>query len=86
MSFDPDKKKQVQEVVFSRKQPKPQHSQLLFNKTPFACSSFQKHLEIIFSCLKENKLFVSPKKYDFTKIEIKNGLEVVTKAQSFTRS
>ena len=47
MSFTPYKNKQAQEVVFSRKQPKPQHSQPLFNKTPVACSSSQKHLEII---------------------------------------
>ena len=47
MSFTPYKNKQAQEVVFSRKQPKPQHSHPLFNKTPVACSSSQKHLEII---------------------------------------
>ena len=47
MSFTPYKNKQAQEVVFSRKQPKPKHSQPLFNKTPVACSSSQKHLEII---------------------------------------
>ena len=47
ISFNPDKNKQAQEVVFSRKQSKPKHSQLLFNKTPAAYSSSQKHLEII---------------------------------------
>ena len=47
MYFNPDKIKQAQEVVFSRKQSKPKHSQLLFNKTHTAYSSSQKHLEII---------------------------------------
>ena len=47
MYFNPDKNKQVQEAVFSRKQSKPKHPQLLFNKTPVACSSSQKHLGII---------------------------------------
>ena len=47
MSFNPDKNKQAQEVVFSQKQSKPKHSQLLFNKTPVAYSSSQKHLGII---------------------------------------
>ena len=68
MSFDPDKKKQVQEVVFSRKQPKLQHSQLLFNKTPFACSSFQKHLEII---LDEKLSFTNHTKEKIQKAGIK---------------
>ena len=68
MSFDPDKNKQVQEVVFSRKQPKPQHSQLLFNKTPFACSSFQKHLEII---LDEKLSFTNHTKEKIQKAGIK---------------
>ena len=45
--FNPDKNKQSQEVVFSRKQSKPKHSQLLFNKTPVAYSSSQKHLGLI---------------------------------------
>ena len=43
---DPDKNKQAQEVVFSRKQSKPKHPRLLFNKTPVAYSSSQKHLGI----------------------------------------
>ena len=47
MSFNPDKNKQAQEVVFSRKQSKTKHLQLLFNNTPVAYSSFQKHLGII---------------------------------------
>ena len=47
MSFNPDKNKQAQEVVFSQKQSKPKHPQLLFNKTTVASSSSQKHLGII---------------------------------------
>ena len=47
MSFNPDKNKQAQEVVYSGKQSKPKHPQLLFNKTPAAHSSSQKHFGII---------------------------------------
>ena len=47
MSFNPDENKQAQEVFFSRKQSKPKHPQLLFNKIPIAYSSSQKHLGII---------------------------------------
>ena len=46
MFFNPDKNKQGQ-VVFSRKQSEPKHPQLLFNKTPVAYSSSQKHLGMI---------------------------------------
>ena len=44
---NPDKNKQTQEVVFSRKQSKPKHPELLFNKTPIAYYSSQKQLQII---------------------------------------
>ena len=44
MSFNPDKNKQAQEVVFSRKQSKPQ---LLFNDIPVGLSFPQKHLGVI---------------------------------------
>lgn len=47
MSFTPEKNKQAQEVVFSRKQSKPRHPQLLFNKAPVAYFWSQKHLGII---------------------------------------
>ena len=47
MSFNPYKNKQAQEVVFSRKQYKPKHPQILFNSTPAAYYSSQKHLRII---------------------------------------
>ena len=42
-----DNNKQAQEDVFSQKQPKPKHLQLLFNKTPDAYSSSWKHLGLI---------------------------------------
>ena len=45
--FNPDKNKQAQEVVFSLKQSKSKHSQVLFNKTPATYSSSQRHLGII---------------------------------------
>ena len=45
MYFNPDKNKQAQEVAFSRKKSKLKYPQLLFNKTPVAYSSFQKHLD-----------------------------------------
>ena len=46
-SFNPDRNKQAQKVVFSWKLSKPKHPQLLFNKTPVTYSSFQKHLWIL---------------------------------------
>ena len=46
MFFNPDKNKQAQ-VVFSRKQSEQKHPQLLFNKTPVAYSSSQKHFRMI---------------------------------------
>ena len=42
--FGDDKNKQAQEVVFSRKQSKPKHPQLLFNKTPVVYFPSKKHL------------------------------------------
>ena len=47
MSVNPDKNKQTQEVVFSRKQSTPKHLQLLFDKTPVVYSPSQKHVGII---------------------------------------
>ena len=72
MSFNPDKNKQVQEAVFSRKQSKPKHPQLLFNKTPVACSSSQKHLGII---LDEKLNFINHIKVKIQKAGI--GINVI---------
>ena len=47
VSFTPDKNKQAQGVVYSRKQSEPKNPPLLCNKTPVVYSSSQKHLGII---------------------------------------
>ena len=44
--FSPNKNNQAQEVVFSRKQSKPQHPRLLFNNVPVGHSSLQKHFVV----------------------------------------
>ena len=46
MSFNPDKDKQAQEAVFSTKQSKSKHPQLLLNNVPVGCSSLQKHFGV----------------------------------------
>ena len=45
--LNPDKNKQVQEVVFLRKQSKPQHPQPLLTNVPVGQSFLQKHLGIL---------------------------------------
>ena len=72
MSFNPDKNKQTQEVVFSGKQSKPKHPQLLFNKTPVAHSSSQKHFGII---LDEQLSFTNHIKVKIQKASI--GINVI---------
>ena len=46
ISFNPDLKKQAQEVIFSRKMTKSSHSKISFNNVPVSRASFQKHLGI----------------------------------------
>ena len=46
MSFNPDKSKQAQEVIFSRKTQRVIHPPAIFNNMPVVCSSCQKHLGI----------------------------------------
>ena len=46
MSFNPDKSKQVQEVIFSRKTQRVIHPPAIFNNIPVVRSSYQKHLGI----------------------------------------
>ena len=46
MSFNPDKSKQVQEVIFSRKTKTVIHSPVIFNNMLVVRSSCQKHLGI----------------------------------------
>ena len=47
MSFNRDKNKQAQEIVFSRKLSKPKHPKLLFIKVPLVFYSSQKHAAIV---------------------------------------
>ena len=47
MSFNPDPKKQAQEVIFSRKSKAISHSPLLFNNNNVIQTTSQKHLGII---------------------------------------
>ena len=46
MSFNPDKSKQAQEVIFSRKTQRVIHPPAIFNNMPVVCSSCQKRLGI----------------------------------------
>ena len=46
MSFNPDKSKQAQEVIFSSKTQRVIHPPEIFNNMPVVCSSCQKHLGI----------------------------------------
>ena len=46
MPFNPDLKKQAQEVIFSRKMTKSSHPQISFNNVSVSRVSFQKHLGI----------------------------------------
>ena len=47
MSFNPDQTKQAQEVIFSRKNIKSYHPNLVFNQTNVQRTSSQKHLGVI---------------------------------------
>ena len=47
MSFNCNKNKQEQQVVFSRNQSKPKHPQLLSNNQSVTCSYLQKHFRIL---------------------------------------
>ena len=44
MSFNPDRTKQAQEIIFSRKKNATTHSPLFFNNSVIKLSSYQKHL------------------------------------------
>ena len=48
MSFNPDKSKQAEEVIFSHKTQRVIHSAAIFNNVPVVRSSCQKHLGIYF--------------------------------------
>ena len=47
MSFNPDPTKQAQEVIFSRKNIKPHHPDLVFNQVNVKRVTHQKHLGLI---------------------------------------
>ena len=47
MSVNPDPNKQAQEVIFSRKTKKLNHSNLTFSKSTVSQSTYQKHLGVI---------------------------------------
>ena len=46
MSFNLDRNKQAQEVIFSKKTAKSSHPLIYFNNVPVSCVSFQKHLGV----------------------------------------
>ena len=46
MSFNPDRTKQAQEIIFSRKKNATTHPPLFFNNSEIKLSSNQKHLEL----------------------------------------
>ena len=82
MSFDPDKNKQAQEIVFSWKQSKPKYPPLLFNKTSVAYSSSKKHLGIILdeklSFTNHIKVKIQKVRTGINVIKSLNNLEVAT--------
>ena len=74
MSFNPDKSKQAQEVIFSRKTEKVIHPPTIFNSMPVVCSSFEKHLGIY---LDEKKNFSNHTKEAIPKVN--KGLGILRK-------
>ena len=46
MTFNPDSKKQAQEVIFSRKRVKDYHPSVFFNDAVVEQSTSQKHLDV----------------------------------------
>ena len=47
MTFNPDRSKQAQEIIFSRKLKKATHSPLLFNNNNVSQVNSQKHLGVV---------------------------------------
>ena len=66
MSFNRDKNKQAQEIVFSRKLSKNKHPKLLFIKVPLVFYSSQKHAAIVLD-----------EKPSFTHMEVKYGKKIL---------
>ena len=71
MNLIPDPNKQAQEVIFSRKINKINHSPLLFNQNLVRSSSTQKHLAMVLDTkLKSNLVFnLHPKTYKAREIK-----------------
>ena len=61
MSFNPDVSKQAQEVIFSRKQVKSVHPDLVFNNIPVHQTHCQKHLGIYLDMKLNFKLHIKEK-------------------------
>ena len=61
MSFNPDVSKQAQEVIFSRKQAKSVHPDLVFNNTPIHQTHCQKHLGVYLDMKLNFKLHIKQK-------------------------
>ena len=61
MSFNPDVSKQAQEVIFSRKQAKSVHPDLVFNNTPVHQTHYQKHLGVYLGMKLNFKLHIKEK-------------------------
>ena len=61
-SFNPDLSKQAQEVVFSRKQAKSVHPDLVFNNMSIHQTHYQKHLGVHLD-MKVNLSYISQKKF-----------------------
>ena len=61
MSFNPDVSKQTQEVIFSRKQAKSVHPDLVFNNTPVHQTHYQKHLGVYLDMKLNFKLHIKEK-------------------------
>ena len=61
MSFNPDVSKQAQEVIFSRKQVKSVHPDLLFNNMTVHQTQCQKHLGVHLDMELNFKLYIKEK-------------------------
>ena len=61
LSFDPDVRKQAQEVTFSRKQAKSVHPDLVFNSTPVHQTHCQKYLGVYLDIKLNLKLHIKEK-------------------------
>ena len=61
MSFNPDVSKQAQEVIFSKKQAKSLHPDLVFNNTPVPLTHYQRHLGVYLDMELSFKLHIKEK-------------------------